>query len=191
MKRIVDPDEEEESDNEDTNASENEESDNEEPQKASDLLHSMGFQRYLVLDTSRKVTPKPANNTSDEHFRAGRICVTPHNDDIVKPCALKTFVDGLAELGINKRLIQNKRILAELLEKEQAYHDKDSEAGDKEMVSESSDNEDDTETIADTSTQHHLQFFDHNLFQKSSQLFYKAKMTKNHVLKSGLQSFPT
>ena len=31
--------------------------------------------------------------------------------------------------------------MAELLEKEQAYRDKESEAGDKEMVSESSDNE--------------------------------------------------
>ena len=41
----------------------------------------------------------------------------PHNDDIVKPRALKTVIDGLAKLGINKRLIQNKRILAELLEK--------------------------------------------------------------------------
>ena len=67
----------------------------------------------------------------------------PHNDDIVKPHPLKTFIDGLAELGINKRLIQNKRILAELLEKEQADHDKDRKAGDKEMVFESSDNEDD------------------------------------------------
>ena len=50
----------------------------------------------------------------------------PHNDDIVNYHPLKTFIDGLAELGINKRLIQNKRILAELLEKEQADHDKDS-----------------------------------------------------------------
>ena len=50
----------------------------------------------------------------------------PHNDDIVEPHPLKTFIDGLVELGINKRLIQNKRILAELLEKEQADHNKDS-----------------------------------------------------------------
>ena len=60
----------------------------------------------------------------------------PQNNDVVKPRALKTFIDGLAELGINKRLIQNKRILAELLEKEQAYRDKDIEAGDEEMLSE-------------------------------------------------------
>ena len=71
----------------------------------------------------------------------------PHNDDIVKPHPLKTFIDGLAELGINKRLIQNNRILAELLEKEQADHDKDSLAGDKEMVFESSDNEDDRQPL--------------------------------------------
>ena len=75
----------------------------------------------------------------------------PHNDDVVKPRALKTFIDGLAELGINKRLIQNEKILAELMEKERAYRDKDSEAGDEEMVSESSDNEDDTETVSEYS----------------------------------------
>ena len=68
----------------------------------------------------------------------------PHNDDIVKPRALKTFIVVLAELGINMRLIQ---------EKEQAYHDKDSEAVDKEMVSESSNNEDDTETASEISDQ--------------------------------------
>ena len=76
----------------------------------------------------------------------------PQNDDVVKPRALKTFIDGLAELGINKRLIQNKRILAELLEKEQAYRDnKDSDAGDEEILSESSDNEDGTETASEYS----------------------------------------
>ena len=68
----------------------------------------------------------------------------PHNDDIVKPRALKTFIVVLAELGINMRLIQ---------EKEQAYHDKDSEAVDKEMVSESSNNEDDTELASEISDQ--------------------------------------
>ena len=77
----------------------------------------------------------------------------PQNDDVVKPRALKTFIDGLAELlGINKRLIQN--ILAELLEKEQAYRDKDSDAGDDEILSESSDNEGGT-GIASEYSEHH------------------------------------
>ena len=73
----------------------------------------------------------------------------PHNDDVVKPRAFKTFIDGLAKLGINKHLIQNKKILAEQMEKERAYRDKDSKAGDEEMVSESSDNEDSTETASE------------------------------------------
>ena len=169
IKRKVDWDEEEESDYENTNASENEESDNEEPrikdvleglsqlvsrQKASDLLHSMAASKDIVFWTPRGQLLRnqriiPVTNISELVENV----LLPHNHDIVKPRALKTFIDGLAELGINKRLIQNKRILAELLEKEQVYHDKDSEAGDKEMVSESSDNEDDTETASEISDQ--------------------------------------
>ena len=91
MERKVDWDEEEESDYEDTNASENEESDNQEPrikldvlegfshlvsrQKAPNLLRSMAASKDILFWTPRG--QKPANNTSDEHFRAGRICVTP------------------------------------------------------------------------------------------------------------------
>ena len=169
MKRKADWDEEEESDYEGTNASENDESDNEEPrikdvleglsqlvsrQKASDLLHSMAASKDILFWTPRKQLLRnqriiPVTNISE----LVEYVLLPHNDDIVKPRALKTFKDGLAELGINKRLIQNKRILAELLEKEQAYHDKDSEAGDQEMVSESSDMEDDTETTSEISDQ--------------------------------------
>ena len=167
MKRKVAWDEEEESDYEDTNASENEESDNEEPrikdvleglsqlvsqQKASDLLHSMAASKDILFWTPRGQLLRnqriiPVTNISE----LVEYVLLSDNDDIVKPRALKTFIDGLAELGINKRLIQNKRILAELLEKEQAYRDKDSEAGDNEMVSESSDNEDGTETASDYS----------------------------------------
>ena len=169
MKRKVDWDEEEESDHEDTNASENDESDNEEPRikdvleglsqlvsrhKASDLLHSMAASKDILFWTPRGQLLQnqriiPVTNISE----LVEYVLLPHNDDIVKPRALKTFIDGLAELGINKRFIQNKRILAQLWEKEQAYQDKDSEAGDKEMVSESSDNEDDKETASEISDQ--------------------------------------
>ena len=45
----------------------------------------------------------------------------PHNDDITKPRALNTFLDGLAELGIDKGLIKNKRLLSDLIEKEKGY----------------------------------------------------------------------
>ena len=168
MKRNVDWDEEEESYYEGTNASEDEESDNEEPrikdvleglsqlvsrQKASDLLHSMAASKDILFWTPRGQFLRnqriiPVTNISE----LVEYVLLPQNDDVVKPRALKTFIDGLAELGINKRLIQNKRILAELLEKEQAYRDnKDGDAGDEETLSESSDNEDGTETASEYS----------------------------------------
>ena len=166
MKRKVDWDEEEES-YEDTNASEDEQSDNEEPrikyvleglsqlvsrQKASDLLHSMAASKDILFWTPhgqllRNQRIIPVTNISE----LVEYVLLPQNDDVVKPRALKTFIDGMAELGINKRLIQNKIILEELLEKEQAYRDKDSDAGDEEILSESSDNEDGTETASEYS----------------------------------------
>ena len=144
MKRKVDWDEEEESDYEDTNASQDEESDNEEPrikdvlvglsqlvcrQKASDLLHSIAASKDILFWTPRGQLLRnqrriiPVTNISE----LVEYVLLPHNDDVVKPRALNTFIDGLAELGINKRLIQNKKLLAELMEKEQAYRDEDSE----------------------------------------------------------------
>ena len=33
----------------------------------------------------------------------------PHNNNVTKPRALNTFLDGLAELGIDKGLIRNKK----------------------------------------------------------------------------------
>ena len=149
MKRKVDWDEEEESDYKDTNASELVSR-----QKASDLLHSMAASKDILFWTPRgqllrnqRIIPAVANISELVKF-----VLLLHNDDIVQPRAIKTFIDGLAELGINRRLIQNDRILAELLEKEQAWCDKDSEArGDKEMVYESSDIEDGKETASEYS----------------------------------------
>ena len=57
----------------------------------------------------------------------------PHNEDVAKPRALNTFLDGLAELRVNKNLIKNKKMLSDLLEKEKTYNDKnesDNEASD-------------------------------------------------------------
>ena len=42
----------------------------------------------------------------------------PHNNDVTKPRALNTFVDGLAELGVDKGLIKNKKVLGDLIENE-------------------------------------------------------------------------
>ena len=44
-----------------------------------------------------------------------------HNNEVTKPRALNTFLDGLAELGIDKGLIKNKKLLSDLIEKEEGY----------------------------------------------------------------------
>ena len=41
----------------------------------------------------------------------------PHNDNVIKPRALNTFLDGLAELGVDKGVINNK-VLRNLIERE-------------------------------------------------------------------------
>ena len=112
MKRKVDWDEEEESDHEDSNAGENDESDNKEPRikdvlenlsqtvsrkRASDLLHSMAASKDILFWTPRGQLLRnqriiPLTNISE----LVEYVFLPHNDDIVKPCALKTFIDGLA-----------------------------------------------------------------------------------------------
>ena len=51
----------------------------------------------------------------------------PQNDDVAKPRALNTFMEGLAELGINKNLIKNKKLLSDLLGKEKRYRNEEEE----------------------------------------------------------------
>ena len=70
--------------------------------------------------------------------------------------------------------------MAEVLEKEQAYRDKDSEAGDKEMVSESSDNEDDTETASEYSEHQESENPDLEL-QGNSDVPYTEETTSSEI----------
>ena len=51
----------------------------------------------------------------------------PQNDDVAKPRALNTFMEGLAELGIDKNLIKNKKLLSDLLAKEEMYRNEEEE----------------------------------------------------------------
>ena len=45
----------------------------------------------------------------------------PHNHEVTKPPGLNTFLVGLAELGIDKGLIKNKKLWGDLIEKEKGY----------------------------------------------------------------------
>ena len=75
----------------------------------------------------------------------------PHNDDVAKPRALNTFLEGLAELGVDKRLIKNKkllRLLSDLLEKEKEYRNNEGSENNEEQ---STDSEDEVETASENS----------------------------------------
>ena len=45
----------------------------------------------------------------------------PHNNKVTKPRALNTFLGDLAGLGIDNGLIKNKKLLSDLIEKENSY----------------------------------------------------------------------
>ena len=81
-------------------------------ERPSDLLHSMATSRDILW-----LTEDSYFQHRDKNCRARRVCTITHNDDVTKPRALNTFLDGLAELGFNKGVIKNKKVLRDLIEK--------------------------------------------------------------------------
>ena len=165
MERMVDWDDEENGESEiepfeeagKTDVSEDEQSNDEEPrtndvlenlskhvsrEHASDLLHSMAASKDILFWTPcgqllRKNLIIPVTNIVEfvEYI------LLPHNDEVIKPRALNSFLDGLAELGVDKRLINNKKILSDLLEKERVYRENEGEGDDDSNHSDSSNGE--------------------------------------------------
>jgi len=75
--------------------------------RASDLLHSMAASKDILFCTPRgqflrKNRLIPITNIAE----LVEYVLPPHNDEVIKPRALNTFLDGLAELGVDKRLIK-------------------------------------------------------------------------------------
>ena len=79
---------------------------------ASDLLHSMAASKDILFWTPsgqllRNKRTIPVTNIAE----LVEYVLLPHNNEVTKPCALNTFLDGLAELGIDKGWIKNKKLL--------------------------------------------------------------------------------
>ena len=86
--------------------------------RASDLLHSMATSKDILFWTPRgqllrKNRLIPVTNIAE----LVEYVLLPHNDEVIKPRALNTFLDGLVELGVDKRLIKNKKILSDFTRK--------------------------------------------------------------------------
>ena len=137
MKRKIDlVDEECESEDEE-NESSSDESEDEEPgikdvfshlsqavseKRASELLYWMTASEDILFWTPREQLLGnkriiPGTNIAE----LLEYVLLPHNDDVTKPRALNTFLDGLAELRIDKGLIKNKTLLSDLIEKEKGH----------------------------------------------------------------------
>ena len=90
--------------------------------RAFDLLHSMAASKDILfwtpsgqlLQNKRTI---PVTNIAE----LVEYVLLPHNNEVAKPRTLNTFLDGLAELGIDKGLIKNKKLLSDLIEKEKGY----------------------------------------------------------------------
>ena len=99
--------------------------------RASDLLHSMAASKDILFWKPRGQLLRnqriiPVTNISE----LVEYVLLPHNDEVIKPRALNTFLEGLAELGVDKRLIKNKKILSDSLEKEKVYRENEVEGDD-------------------------------------------------------------
>ena len=92
--------------------------------RASDLLHSMVASKDILFWTPRgQLLRNKRISLVTNIAELVEYILLPHNDDVTKPRALNSFLDGLAELGVDKRLIKNRKILSDLLEKEKAYRE--------------------------------------------------------------------
>ena len=90
--------------------------------RASELLHSMVASQDILFWTphgqslwNKRIIP--VTNIAD----LVEYVLLPHNNDVTKPRALTTFLDELAELGFDKGLINYKKLLSDLIEKEKRY----------------------------------------------------------------------
>ena len=112
--------------------------------RASELLHSMIASQDILFWTphgqlllSKRIIP--VTNIAD----LVEYVLLPHNNDVTEPCALNTFLDELAELGFDKGLIKNKKLLSDLIQKEKGYRNaEDTSHNDSHNEASSSDIED-------------------------------------------------
>lgn len=114
-------------------------------QRALNLLHSMAASKEILY----------WNSHGEMTYHQRRIPVTsinelmeysllPYNPDVRAPRGLKTFTNGLIELGINKNLIGNQKLLVDLVARQPEDDNSDDSSGDDESQS-SDDQSDDHE----------------------------------------------
>ena len=74
----------------------------------------------------------------------------PYNLDVKTPRGLKTFTNGLSEVGIDKKLIRNKKLLADLVARQPEEGDTDDESDSGEEETDESDEAESRSTESDS-----------------------------------------
>ena len=78
--------------------------------RASDLLHTKAASKHILFWTPRGQLLRNKSSPVTNIAALVEYILLPHKDEVIKPRALNTFLDGLAKLGVYKRLIKNKKI---------------------------------------------------------------------------------
>lgn len=136
---------------------------------ALELLHSMATSKDILF-----WTPK-----GQLLYRNRRIPVTniaelieyillPYNPDVSKPRALNTFLEGIAELGISKHLIKNKKVLADVIVKENEIQNENESEEDDETNSETSSKSTDQSEVSESERSEKSEMEDKNSDYDSS-----------------------
>ena len=88
-------------------------------QKTVDFLHSLATSKNILF-----WTPKGEMVYHDRRIPVTNIAqlieyvLLPYSQDVVKPRALNIFLEGLAELKIDKSLIKNKKLVMDIIDRE-------------------------------------------------------------------------
>ena len=115
-------------------------------EKALAFLHTLGVSKSILY----------WNSHGEMMYHQRRIPVTniaelieyamlPYNLDVRAPRGFKTFTEGLAEVGIDKKLIRNKRLLADLVAR-QPEEEEDSNLSESQSSDEDDEDGDEQET---------------------------------------------
>ena len=118
-------------------------------QDARDLLHSMAASKDILFwspngEIIRNKRRIPETSVVD----LLEFVLLPHNKDVSSPRALKSFLNGLAQLQVNKRLIRNKIALNDVIGLENIKDHLEQERSDDEETS-SDENSSDKESTSD------------------------------------------
>ena len=88
-------------------------------QKAIDFLHSLATSKNILFWTPRgEMVYHDRRSPVTNIAQLIEYVLLPYSQDVVKPRALNAFLEGLAELKIDKSLIKNKKLVMDIIVRE-------------------------------------------------------------------------